>query len=551
MTAHVLQEVFHAEEERLHKKRESHERHHAAHNGCTAITTTSACGHHSPPLSPPIKDRVLALLPEPVQAVGGKWLQEWKESQARRAAAAAAEKAKRKADLLKSHARSLMRERKTRYSPLNGWEVAFFKTKFHEADLDADGFMTLEEVQYLLLKLDEEPKTMETWDLIEANTSRLDLISMHEFLVFLSIKRGEDATVAKRGAAQALREDQLARKKKNVEAAFKLRRQRLFNTWRTQLDKMRVFLLRVNDKEKLPPLGNFAIDALGEERARWMQRILHARWFQILDIVVITASCIILTGQIDKMVRDLRLKGGAPTISGEKLIPGALIATADTLFLTLSCGQMLVKVMTSGRYYFITQPWNLLDLVCVFFSLLKVVATAWARTLNAFASLRAFMLLSRITELRHLTHSILRSIPNMLVSVVACAVIWIMFAVVRPPPRLKFINCVRKDGAAPMITLEPLAPRIHTAHSHRAPALTLPFLVDVCTAHINPPLLSSCFGSLVLRSSAASRANAPTSTPPPAPPVVGSPRVRLSTPIRPIAVSPWCRCRCQPAWCLV
>eukprot|EP00966_Prymnesium_polylepis_P183466 4251767-Prymnesium_polylepis.1 len=92
-----------------------------------------------------------------MQAVGSRWLVEFKESQARKGERDKAEARKRNADLIKLHARSLMRERKTRYSPLNGWEIAYFKAKFSEADLDADGQMPLEEVQLLLLKLHEEP----------------------------------------------------------------------------------------------------------------------------------------------------------------------------------------------------------------------------------------------------------------------------------------------------------------------------------------------------------------------------------------------------------
>ena len=122
--------------------------------------------------------------------------------------------------MLKAHTRSLMREGKTRYSPLNGWEVAYFKSKFHEADLDGDGMMHLEELQHLLLALEEEPRSMETWGLLEEDTSRLDLISMHEFLVFLSIKRAEDLRLAKQGRPNT-NENLLRRKKQAVEAAYR------------------------------------------------------------------------------------------------------------------------------------------------------------------------------------------------------------------------------------------------------------------------------------------------------------------------------------------
>ena len=62
-------------------------------------------------------------------------------------------------------------------------------------------------------------------------------------------------------------------------------------------------------------------------------------------------------------------------------------------------------------------------------TLVKVVATGWRRALLAFSAVRSFMLLSRILQLKHLTRSILKSLPNMATSVVACLVIYLMFAV--------------------------------------------------------------------------------------------------------------------------
>jgi hypothetical protein len=48
--------------------------------------------------------------------------------------------------------------------------------------------VVLDEVYALLMQLDEEPANNTTWDVLDANAARDDLISKDEFLVFISIK---------------------------------------------------------------------------------------------------------------------------------------------------------------------------------------------------------------------------------------------------------------------------------------------------------------------------------------------------------------------------
>ena len=122
---------------------------------------------------------------------------------------------------------------------------------------------------------------------------------------------------------------------------------------------VRAFLFRVINLEgdALPPLGKFAVDALGEERARHWQRILYSRWFVYLDITVIFASSIILTTEIDRFVRNLRVKGGAPSSSAdyssdEYWTPTWLSALSDFAFISLSGFSIAIRNMCEGYAFY-------------------------------------------------------------------------------------------------------------------------------------------------------------------------------------------------------
>ena len=131
----------------------------------------------TPPAPPTALGRFLhGMLPEGVQK--SDFIKNWVAASAKRAALADQNRAGLRAlreRQQRKQRHSHMRMRKTKYGSLNAWEVAFFRGAFERADIDGDGFLSLDEVYTLLLTLDEEPKSNATWDVLDANAARDDL----------------------------------------------------------------------------------------------------------------------------------------------------------------------------------------------------------------------------------------------------------------------------------------------------------------------------------------------------------------------------------------
>ena len=77
----------------------------------------------------------------------------------------------------------------------------------------------------------------------------------------------------------------------------------------------------------------------------------------------------------------------------------------------------------------------MLDLICLllaFFNPLKntEVITFNQRIFGALASLRALMLFSRFNELKHISESIARSLPNVLIALILLVAGWLIFALI-------------------------------------------------------------------------------------------------------------------------
>ena len=124
----------------------------------------------------------------------------------------------------RKQAKSLMRAKKTKYTALNAWEIAHFKRQFTKADVDGDGYLTLAEVHELVENLKEDPKNLGTWQLLDTNCEKpqQELITVHEFLVFLSIKRSEDDTTK----PEDLGRDKRGAVADEMRSVLKLRRRR-------------------------------------------------------------------------------------------------------------------------------------------------------------------------------------------------------------------------------------------------------------------------------------------------------------------------------------
>ena len=330
---------------------------------------------------------------------------------------------------MKRQMRSLMRNRQSKYSPLNAWEIAYFKAQFKAADLDGDGRLTLEDVHELVMMLGEEPKQLRTWELLDSNAGRKELITQHELLVFLSIKRNDDANPdLATGPAGAMSEANLQR----IKRLRRRRRQKgLPPALEARLERIRRSMLE-STVPLLPPLGEFGREALGEERARALQRFIYSkRWWYVSCLVIVLSSGL-LTVDIDSMVRANRLRGGTSlntSASKPTAIPQWTVIAMDALFLVMTSAESLVKMATAGPLGFFEDAWHRVDMLVLLFSLLKLMFPDAERTLAALAAMRIFMLIPRVRELKKLMSSIIRSLPNMLVTMACCMVIWLIAAI--------------------------------------------------------------------------------------------------------------------------
>ena len=364
----------------------------------------------------------------------------WVEASARRAAATVrrmAEERQKRERQMRNVRRSKMRERHGKYGSLNAWEVAFFRMAFSRSDIDGDGFLLLDEVYQLLEDLDEEPKSNETWDVLDANAARDDLISKEEFLVFISIKRADDAEIAARGGIteskmqQAMRKDvNLRRARVRSQMRRGSRRHIWWGVWNRQLHRLSRMGLKVY-LDRLPNLGEFGREGLGEDRARNFQRVIYCNFFWAIQVFLIVASAVLVTSEIDSYVRRTRLAAGMTSLSSDELMPRWMVAAVDSIFLMVGIGELVVKLLAEGLSRTFTSPWNLLDSFCLTSSMLRLMFNFpnMRRMLLSFSSLRIFMLVPRFKKLKLLFESVLRAMPNVLITMASLMVIWLMFAI--------------------------------------------------------------------------------------------------------------------------
>ena len=293
----------------------------------------------------------------------------------------------------------------------------------------------LYEVYQLLMELDEEPQTNDTWEVLDANASSDDLVSKDEFLVFISLKRADDAEIAKRGVTiqesavqQAMRKE-ANQKRAQMKLSMARNRNRRWKVLKRLTSRLQIALRRVY-LDRLPNLGTFGKDGLGEDRARFLQRVIYSRYFWLIQVVLIVASAILVTSEIDVFIRSVRLHAGMPSASSDATTPRYVVAIFDSAFMLMTLGEIITKVLVEGLLQTFSSPWNVLDAMCLFFSVLRLlVGTEGLRLLLSFSSLRVFMLVPRFKELKVLFQSVLRALPNVTVTLSSLMVIWLMFAI--------------------------------------------------------------------------------------------------------------------------
>jgi len=157
--------------------------------------------------------------------------------------------------------------------------------------------------------------------------------------------------------------------------------------------------------------------------------MIFSTFWWYLEVGLIISSAILVSSEIDQMVRTMRVNAGAPSLSFDGSTPPWLVAALDSAFMFLTTCGLVVKCLTEGMWRTVRQPWNILDILCLGSSVMRLLFVGWRRTLLSFASLRVFMLLPRFKELRLLFESILRAMPNVLVTMCSLIVIWLMFAI--------------------------------------------------------------------------------------------------------------------------
>ena len=81
-------------------------------------------------------------------------------------------------------------------------------------------------------------------------------------------------------------------------------------------------------------------------------------------MTLIISSSLALTSEIDGMIRHWRLLSGAPSLSSPALTPPSVRYGLDVTFMLLTCGGLVIKMMTQGSLAFLKQPWYMLDVAC-------------------------------------------------------------------------------------------------------------------------------------------------------------------------------------------
>lgn len=364
---------------------------------------------------------LLSLLPAWIQ--NAQFVRKYVDAAALRAAKAVrlrAEQRQKRQRIGRKIRRSKMRARRGKYGSLNAWEVAYFRGCFKRADIDGDGYLDLEDVYRLVAEIDEEPRQSETWEVLDANATRDDLVGIDEFLAFISIKRRDDFAIIEAGGVQESSMQQAMRKDKvqlRIAARSKMnRRYRHRYWWNLISHQLWLFRRRLSRVylDRLPALGEFGREGLGEERSRSYQRLIYSRGFWILQVSLIVSSAVLVTSEIDAFVRRMRLAGGQPSLSSDSVLPRWVVACFDSAFLFVSFCEVMVKVLTEGIWHTIRSPWNMLDIFCLTSATLRLVFNFanMRRLLLSFSSLRIFMLVPRFHELKLLFESILRALPK-------------------------------------------------------------------------------------------------------------------------------------------
>ena len=374
-------------------------------------------GKRRVPKAPPKMRRGIAAMDAKV----ARWRQARRDAKAHKKAAEERRKARQD--------QSLIRRKKSKYGSLNAWEVAHLKRLFRRADVNGDGYLSLSHVRKMVADLGEEPAEKRTWELLldeGLSNPEPHHVTLNEFLSFMSAKRAVESVGP--GAEQ-----QVSRAKQQLREAHSrvklARRWGLDNHFTAPVVRLFGYLTR-NDVivDKLPPLGAFGNDVLGVRYSRRIQSFLYGRRYWHFEILLIIVSSIFLVSEIDNLVYTLRKDSGAPTLSQDRFVSESTVLVFDGFFIANTFIGILLKVMTEGAPFF-RNGWNDLDLFCLFCQLCKIWFSKWRRFVLSLASVRIFMLVPRIREMRKITQAILFAMPNFVITVTCCMVIWVMFAI--------------------------------------------------------------------------------------------------------------------------
>lgn len=146
------------------------------------------------------------------------------------------------------------------------------------------------------------------------------------------------------------------------------------------------------------------------------QKIVDARWFNTLIIVLILATALLV---------------GLETSTSITPRHHAIIELINQLILAVFVAEVIVKMAAHGRHplQYFADGWNIFDFLVVLFSLIPATGE-FAMVARLLRLLRVVRLISAIPELRLIVTTLIRSIPSMMHVIMLMSIVFYIYAVV-------------------------------------------------------------------------------------------------------------------------
>lgn len=146
------------------------------------------------------------------------------------------------------------------------------------------------------------------------------------------------------------------------------------------------------------------------------QKIVDARWFNTLIIVLILATALLV---------------GLETSTSLTPRHHDFIALANQFVLAVFIAEVIIKMAAHGRrpQLYFNDGWNIFDFLVVAFSLIPATGE-FAMVARLLRLLRVVRLISAIPELRLIVTTLIRSIPSMMHVIMLMSIVFYIYAVI-------------------------------------------------------------------------------------------------------------------------